>query len=77
MSQGVSNRTYLGRIDGEDGGSGGLEMREDKKSYLHFFKETLIMKSLFSCLLIWGSALLRVDQGQEREIVDECQENLK
>jgi hypothetical protein len=36
MSQGVLNRTYLRRIDGEGGGSGGIEMGEDKKILFAF-----------------------------------------
>jgi hypothetical protein len=39
VSQGVLNGTYLGRIDGEDGGSGRLEMGEDKKPICIFLKK--------------------------------------
>ena len=64
--QGESNRAYLGRIDREDRGSGGLEMGEDKKSYLHFFKETLIIKLVIFRPANKGAALLQVDQGKRR-----------
>jgi len=53
-------------IDREDGGSGGLEMGEDKKSYLHFFKETLIIKLVIFRPANKGAALLQVDQGKRR-----------
>ena len=41
-------------------------MGEDKKSYLHFFKETLIIKLVIFRPANKGAALLQVDQGKRR-----------
>jgi len=66
ISQGVLNRTYLGPLTEKMKVQGGLEMGEDKKSYLHFFKETLIIKLVIFRPANKGAALLQVDQGKRR-----------